>query len=119
MQAILGLNPLFDAASPAPQCADVADDERFVHSAYADLLGRLADDSGTAYQASRLRAGASSAGYVIRTMTGTAEYRRAVVNGFYRGLLRAAPADRAGLATWSPWVDGAPGQGAGIAPGVG
>jgi len=102
VQAILGLNPLFDAVSPAPACADVADDERFVHSAYADLLGRLADDSGTAYQAGRLRAGASS-GYVIRTMTGTAEYRRAVVNGFYEDYFGRA-ADRAGLATWSPWV---------------
>ena len=83
-------------------CADVADDERFVHSAYVDLLGRLADDAGTAYQASRLRAGATS-GYVIRTMTGTAEYRRAVVDGFYEAYF-GRPRIGSASPTWSPWV---------------
>ena len=40
---------------------------------------------------------------VIRTMASSAEYRRAVVDGFY-GDYFGRDADPSGVATWSPWV---------------
>jgi hypothetical protein len=40
---------------------------------------------------------------MVATLTSTAEYRRAVVDGFYRDYL-GRPADTSGLAVWSPWA---------------
>jgi hypothetical protein len=104
VQAILGLSPLFDHLSPEPPaCAtSVPDEERFVHAVYVGLLGRLADGAGTTFHADRLRAGATPTS-VVRSLTGSGEYRRRVVDGFYRAYLDR-PGDRGGLAHFSSSV---------------
>jgi hypothetical protein len=103
VQAILGLNPVIAGDPPAaPACATASPEVRLVHALYVDLLGRLADTGGALYQAGRLGAGASVAS-VVRSLTASGEYRRALVDRFYQDYL-GRPADRAGLATWSPWT---------------
>jgi hypothetical protein len=104
VQAVLGFSPLLDNVSGPPQCPTVGSASRYVHALYMDLLGRLADLKGTGYLVQRFQAGASRAS-MVATLTATAEYRRAVVDGFYRDYL-GRPADAAGLTIWSPWVTG-------------
>jgi hypothetical protein len=102
VQAVLGFSPLLDGVSGAPQCPTVGTASRWVHALYFDLLGRLADSGGTAFLVNRFQAGASRAS-LVATLTGTPEYRRAVVDDLYRDYL-GRPADTLGLAVWSPWV---------------
>jgi hypothetical protein len=104
VQAVLGFSPLLDNVSGPAQCPTVGSASRYVHALYMDLLGRLADAAGTGFLVQRVQAGASRVS-LVKTLTATAEYRRAAVDELYRDYL-GRPADSLGLAVWSPWVTG-------------
>ncbi|MBV9952460.1 MAG: DUF4214 domain-containing protein [Acidimicrobiia bacterium] len=102
VQAVLGFSVWLDNVSAPRPCPTVGSASRYVHALYMDLLGRLADASGTGFLVRRFQAGASRAS-MVATLTATAEYHRAVVDELYRDYL-GRPADRSGLSIWSPWV---------------
>ena len=98
VQAILGLNPLFDAVSPAPRARTSPTTSASSTPPTPTSSAASPTTPAPPTRPAACDAGASS-GYVIRTMTGTAEYRRAVVNGFYEdyfGRAAIAPASPRG-----------------------
>ncbi|MBI2708307.1 MAG: DUF4214 domain-containing protein [Actinobacteria bacterium] len=77
-----GTRPFASAAAPRD----------FVHAAYRDLLGRLADASGEAFFTDRLRAGRSRS-WLARALVGSAEYRGRVIDAAVVRLLGRPPTD--------------------------
>ncbi len=88
-------------SAPIPATA-ASDDAQFVEAAYAGLLDRQPDPSGSAFWTGRLAAGESRSS-VVAQIGDSAEHRRLVVRIAYQEILDRSP-DRGGLAFWSAGI---------------
>lgn len=99
--AILAVGAVAALASPtgAEGPRSCTPEERFVHAAYQDFLGRAPDGAGLSYWAGSLQAGYLDRTGVAVQLAHTGEYLGVVVGGLYSTAFDRNP-DAAGLAYW-------------------
>lgn len=99
VQALAAADGAWPYAGAGCTAPSVDATRRLVNAIYADLLGRLTDESGAAFWAGQLDSGALTPAQYARRLTGTSEYSRRVVDRLYRSYLGrpSTPEERSAL----------------------